>query len=61
MVEERHSYHLCSYTHTTTRYIKENDSKDMPLLILSQRGSKFTRGGTYGSGTHRSRGTIWAN
>ena len=46
MVEERHSYHLCSYTHTTTRYIKENDSKDMPLLILSQRGFKFTRGGT---------------
>ena len=43
MVEELPSYHRCSYTHITTRYIKENESKDMPLLILSQRGSKFTR------------------
>jgi len=48
MVEELPSYHRCSYTHITTRYIKENESKDMPLLILSQRGSKFTR-------------AIWAN
>jgi hypothetical protein len=31
MVEERRSYHLCSFTHTTTRYTKENESKDMPL------------------------------
>jgi hypothetical protein len=43
---------------STTRYIKENKSKDMPLLILSQCGSKFTRGGTYGSGAHGSSGTI---
>jgi len=63
MMEERPSYHLCSYTHTTTttRYIKENESKVMPLLILSQRGSKFTTGGIYGSGTHGSSGAIRAN
>jgi len=33
----------------------------MPLLELSQRGSKFTRGSTYGSATHASSGTIRAN
>jgi hypothetical protein len=60
-VEERRSHHLCSYTHATTSYIKENESKDMSLLILSQRGSKLTRGGTYGSGKHGSSGTIRAN